>query len=107
MSEGSMPADVEILSLSDKLIEDSMIILEKYPEGAFLIHKEEWPESIKTLSPLSLSVDSEGLYIKMKERFVDVWGIFIPREDSEKYLEKTNMPTYNKIVKCIYRYYAG
>jgi len=107
MSEGSMPTDNEIVSLSDQLISDSRIILKKYPEGSFLIHKEEWPESIKALSPLSLSANHEGLYIKMKERFVDVWGIFIPREDSEGYLEKTNMPIYNKIVKCIYKYYAG
>ncbi len=106
MTEGSMPTDDEIVSLLDKLIDDSMVILKKYPVGGFLINEEEWPESIKALSPLSLSVDREGLYIKMKERFVDVWGIFIPREDSEKYLEKKTMPSYNRIVKGIYKFYA-
>jgi hypothetical protein len=105
-TEGSMPTDDEIVSLSDKLIDDSMIILKKYPEGEFIIHEEEWPESIKALSPLSLSVDREGLYIKTKERFVDVWGIFIPREDSEKYLEIT-IPSYKRIVKGIYKFYFG
>jgi len=107
MTEGSMPTDDEIISQSDKLIDDSMIILKKFPEGAFLIHEEEWPESIKALSPLSLSANREGLYIKTKERFVDVWGVFIPREDSDKYLEKTTMPSYNRIVKGIYKFYAG
>jgi hypothetical protein len=106
MTEGSMPTDDEIVSLSDKLIDDSMIILKKYPEGEFIIHEEEWPESIKALSPLSLSVDREGLYIITKERFVDVWGIFIPREDSEKYLEIT-IPSYKRIVKGIYKFYFG
>jgi len=33
MTEGSMPTDDKIISLSDKLIDDSMIILKKYPEG--------------------------------------------------------------------------
>jgi hypothetical protein len=105
MTEGSMPTDDEIVSLSDKLIDDSMRILKKYPEDAFLIHEEEWPESIKALSPLSLSVDREGLYIKTKQRFIEVWGVFIPREDSEKYLEKRTMPRYNRIVKGIYKFH--
>ena len=33
MTEGSMPTDDEIVSMSEKLIDDSMIILKKYPEG--------------------------------------------------------------------------
>ena len=107
MTKGSIPSDDAIISLSDKLIQDSMVILKKYPKGSFLIPEEEWPESIKALSPLSLSADREGLYIKTKERFVDVWGVFIPKEDSEKYLEKTTMPSYNRIEKGIYRFYAG
>ena len=90
MTKGSIPSDDAIISLSNNLIQDSMIILKKYPKGSFLIPEEEWPESIKALSPLSLSVDREGLYIKTKERFVDVWGVFIPKEDNEKYLEKIN-----------------
>jgi hypothetical protein len=107
MTEGSMPTDDEIVSLSDTLIDDSMTILKKYPEGAFLIPDEEWPESIKALSPLSLWVNGEGLYITTKKRFVDIWGIFIPREESEKYLDKTTMPSYNRIVSGIYKFYAG
>ena len=107
MTKGSIPSDDAIISLSDKLIQDSMVILKKYPKGSFLIPEEEWPESIKALSPLSLSADREGLYIKTKERFVDVWGVFIRKEDREKYLEKTTMPSYNRIVKGIYRFYAG
>jgi hypothetical protein len=71
MTEGSLPTDVEIVSLSDKLIDDSMVILKKYPVDAFLINEKEWPESIKALSPLSLSANREGLYIKTKERFVE------------------------------------
>jgi hypothetical protein len=106
MTEGSMPTDDEIASLSDKLIDDSMIILKKYPVGAFLINEEEWPKSIKALSPLSLWVNSEGLYILTKKRLVEGWGVFIPREDSEKYLEKTTMPSYNIIVKGIYEFYG-
>jgi hypothetical protein len=65
------------------------------------------PQSVKTLSPLSLSVDREGLYIKTKERFVDVWGVFIPREDSEKYREEKTMPSYKRIVNGVYKFYAG
>jgi hypothetical protein len=30
-------------------------------------------------------VNHEGLYILTKKRFVEGWGVFIPREDSEKY----------------------
>ena len=41
MTEGSMPTDEKIISLSDKLTDDSMTLLRKYPEGAFLIHEEE------------------------------------------------------------------
>jgi len=106
MTEGSIPTDNEIISLSDKLIDDSMIILNKYPEGAFLLDEEEWPESIKTLSPLSVWSNSEGLYILTKKQFVQGWGVFIPREDSEKYLEKTTMPSYNMIVKGVYKFYG-
>jgi hypothetical protein len=106
MTEGSMPTDDEIVSLSDKLIDDSMVILKKYPVDASLKNEEEWPESIKALSPLSLWATREGLYITTKERFVQGWGIFIPREDSEKYIEKTTMPSYKRIVKGIYRFYA-
>ena len=107
MTEGSMPTDDEVAFLSDKLIDDSMIILNKYPVGAYDINEEEWPKSIKALSPLSISADTEGLYITTKKRFVDVWGVFIPREDSKKYLENTTMPSYNRIVKGIYKFYAG
>lgn len=106
MTKGSMPTDDEIVSLSDKLIDDSMIILKKYPVDAFLINEEEWPKSIKALSPLSLWVNSEGLYILTKKRFVEGWGVFIPREDSKKYLEKTTIPSYNIIVKGIYKFYG-
>lgn len=105
-SEGSMPTDKKIISLSDKLIDDSMIILKKYPVNASHINEEEWPECIKALSPLSLWVNCEGLYILTKKQFVVGRGVFIPREDSEKYLEKTTMPSYNRIVKGIYEFYA-
>ena len=101
-----MPTDDEIISLSEKLIDDSMIILKKYPVEAFIIDEEERPESIKALSPLSLWVNDEGLYILTKKRFVEGWGVFIPREDSEKYLEKTTMPGYRRIAKGIYKFYA-
>ena len=101
-----VPKDEEIASLSAKLIEDSMIILNKYPLGAYSINEEEWPESIKSLSPLSLWVNKEGLYILTKKRFVEGWGVFIPREDSEKYLEKSTIPGYDRIVKGIYIFYA-
>jgi len=106
MTEGSMPTDDEILSLSNKLIDDSLIILKKYQVDTFLKNEEEWPESIKALSPLSLWVNHEGLYILTKKQFVVGRGVFIPREDSEKYLEKTTMPSYNRIVKGIYKFYA-
>ena len=106
MTEGSMPSDEELVSISEKLIDDSKIILKKYPVEASLINEEEQPESIKALSPLSLWVNHEGLYILMKKRFVEGWGVFIPREDSEKYLEKTTIPSYDRIVKGIYKFYA-
>jgi len=106
MTEGSMPSDEELVSISEKLIDDSKIILKKYPVEAFLKNKEEWPESIKALSPLSLWVNQEGLYILTKKRFVEGWGVFIPREDSEKYLEKTTLPSYDRVVKGIYKFYA-
>ncbi len=101
-----MPTDDEIVSLSERLIEDSMIILREYPVDAFLKNEEEWPESIKALSPLSLWVNNEGLYFLTKKQFVIGRGVFIPREDSEKYLEKTTMPSYSRIVKGIYKFYA-
>ena len=106
MTEGSMPSDEELVSISEKLIDDSKIILKKYPVEASLINKEELPESIKALSPLSLWVNQEGLYILTKKRFVEGWGVFIPREDSEKYLEKTTLPSYDRVVKGIYKFYA-
>jgi hypothetical protein len=93
MTEGSMPTNDEIVSMSEKLIDDSRIILQKYTEEAFLI-VEEQPESIKALSPLSLWVNHEGLYILTKKRFVEGWGVFIPREDNERYLENPTMPPY-------------
>lgn len=106
MTEVSMPSDEELVSISEKLIDDSKIILKKYPVEASLINEEEWPESIKALSPLSLWVNQEGLYILTKKRFVEGWGVFIPREDSEKYLEKTTLPSYDRVVKGIYKFYA-
>ena len=106
MTEGSMPSDEEIVSLSGKLIDDSKIILKKYPVEASLTNEEEQPESIKALSPISLWVNQEGLYILMKKRFVQGWGVFIPREDSERYLENTTIPSYDRIATCIYKFYA-
>jgi len=106
MTEGSMPSDEELVSISEKLIDDSKIILKKYPVEASHINEEEWPESIKALSPLSLWVNNEGLYILMKKRFVEGWGVFIPREDSEKYLEETTIPSYDRIVKGVYKFYG-
>jgi hypothetical protein len=96
----------ELVSISEKLIDDSKIILKKYPTEASLINEGERPSSIKALSPLSLWVNREGLYILTKKRFVEGWGVFIPREDSEKYLKKTTMPSYDRIVKGIYTFYA-
>ncbi len=104
MTKGNIPTDEEIISVSDKLIDDLMIILKKFPEEKFRIPEEDWPKGIRSLSPLSVLVDSEGLYIITKETFVDVWGVFIPREDSER---KTTMPSYNRVMKGIYRFYAG
>ena len=106
ITEGSMPSDEELISISEKLIDDSEIILKKYPVEAFHIDEGEWPESIKALSPLSLWVNHEGLYILTKKEFVVGRGVFIPREDSEKYLEKTDIPSYDRIVKGIYKFYA-
>ena len=106
MTEGSMPSDEEIVSLSEKLIDDSKIILKKYPVEASLTNEEEQPESIKALSPISLWVNQEGLYILTKKRFVQGWGVFIPREDSERYLENTTIPSYNRIATGIYKFYA-
>jgi hypothetical protein len=80
MTEGSMPSDEKLVSISEQLIDDSKIILKKYPVEASLINEEEWPESIKSLSPLSLWVNQEGLNILTKKRFVEGWGVFIPRE---------------------------
>jgi hypothetical protein len=105
-TDGSVPTDDEIALLSDRLIDDSMVILKKYPASSSLINEEEWPESIKALSPLSLWVDREGLYILTKKRFVEGWGVFIPREESEKHLEKTTIPSYSRVAKGIYKFYA-
>jgi hypothetical protein len=106
MTEGKMPTDEEIVAISENLIDDSVIILQKYPVEASLTNEEDRPESIKALSPLSLWVNQEGLYILTKKRFVEGWGIFIPREDTEKYIEKTTMPSYNRIAKGIYKFYV-
>jgi hypothetical protein len=106
MTEGGMPSDEELISISEKLIDDSKIILRKYPVEASLINEEERPKIIKALSPLSVWVNHEGLYILTKKRFVEGWGVFIPREDSEKYLEKITIPSYDRIVKGIYIFYA-
>jgi hypothetical protein len=106
MTEGSMPSDDKLISISEQLIDDSKRILKKYPVEASLRDEEEWPESIKSISPLSLWVNQEGLYILMKKRFVEGWGVFIPREDSDKYLENTTLPSYDRVMKGIYTFYA-
>jgi hypothetical protein len=106
MTEGSMPSDDQIASLSDRLIDDAMTVLKSYPAGTLLENREAWPETIRALSPLSLWVGHEGVYIKSKQRFVESWGLFIPREDSEKYLEQTTIPSYSRITKGVYKYYA-
>jgi len=106
MTEGQIHKDETIIALSDQLIADSKILLKKYPAEAFTINEDEWPASIQALSPLSLSANREGLHIRTKERFVESWGIFIPREDSEKYSEQASMPLYDKIADGVYKFYA-
>lgn len=106
MTEGQMPTDDTLIALSDQLIADSKILLKKYPAEAYTINEDEWPESIKSVSPLSLSANREGLHIRTKERFVESWGIFIPREDSDKYSEQASMPLYDRIVDGVYKFYA-
>jgi hypothetical protein len=101
-----MPKDDEIVSLSQILLDDSMTILEKYQGDGFTPNDEEWPASIKALSPLSLWVSREGLYIITKKQFMVRRGIFIPREDHEQYLEGTTMPSYRRIASGIYGFYA-
>jgi hypothetical protein len=106
MTEGSMPSDDEIVSLSNTLIDDSLRILKRYPVDSLFLNDEEWPESIKALSPLSLWINHEGLYIITKKQFVVRRGVFIPREDSQEYSENTSMPSYTRIAAGIYKFYA-
>lgn len=106
ITEGSMPPDDEIAALSERLIVDSMKVLRLHPPGTLLENSEAWPESIRTLEPLSLWVGREGLYIHTRQRFVESWGIFIPREGSEKLLEKDTLPSYTRVTQGVYKFYA-
>ena len=106
MTDGSIPSDEKLVSISEVLFADSKTILNNYSVEASSINEEDWPESIKSLSPLSLWVNQEGLYILTKKRFVEGWGVFIPREEGEKYLKNTTIPSYDRIANGIYKFHA-
>ena len=103
--QGREISDEEILKISDQLLADSEILLAKYDVGSIVMDKSHWPESIKNLSPMTVSVVREGLQIKTQININKEWGILVTRSHVVQNMQTSGMPVYRKISKRIYRYY--
>jgi hypothetical protein len=105
--EGSMPNEDEIASYSNELKQEAKLLFDKYPKNDTWIDKTKWPPTIRKLSPLNIYVEDEGLYLEFKQDFVQAWGIFIPRNDSDFSPTEGHDPSFKKIKTGIYSYYVA
>src|SRR5688572_13877146 len=73
---------------------------------ASTVPSESWPMVISTLSPKSVRVASEGVYIEMSSRFSEEAGFFVPRNPGAFNPVSGGDPEYERINGIVFAYYT-
>jgi hypothetical protein len=85
------------------IIEDAKIILVDAPIGP--LESFAWPNSFNVLSPKSVRVAEEGLYIVTYSFFVEESGVFVARELAEFDWEVSPGPSFLQIKDGLFEYH--
>ncbi len=85
------------------IIEDAKIILVNAPIGP--LESSAWPNSFIVLSPKSIRVAEEGLYIVTYSFFVEESGVFVARDLAEFEREARFDPHFLQIKDALFEYY--
>jgi len=72
---------------------------EDYPEH---IESWNWPAEIRGLTPKSVWLTRDGLYIKLGEMFVRAWGLFILPSASTFHPPEKGDPSYRQLEGRVY-----
>lgn len=75
----SVPSDAP--SNADAFVEAARQVLAQHPEPATL-ERGAWPDALEAVSPTTLVVTDEGLFIVTSRRFTEEAGYFVPRDAS-------------------------
>ena len=85
------------------IIEDAKMILVNAPIGP--LESSAWPNSFVALSPISIRVAEEGLYIVTYSFFVEESGIFAARDLAEFDWEVRHDPNFLQIKDGLFEYH--
>ena len=88
---------------ADAIIEDAKDILLKAPIGP--LDSSTWPNSLTVLSPKSIRVAEDGLYIVTYSFFVEESGLFVVRDLAEFNWEAHFDPHFLQIKDALFEYY--
>ena len=73
--------------------------------GSFgVVPTSRWPATIRMLQPQSVSTDSQGVYVKMGELFVEEWGYFVPWNAVAFDPSASGDPSYRALGSDVYWY---
>lgn len=93
--------DITSTDLDPRLLEDAIHLIQENENGVLPL--TGLPQSIEKLEPMSLRIESSGLYIILWRRFTDEGGVFIPKDNGMAFDSSTN-PGYRMVRKDVYFY---
>jgi len=105
--ERNIPEHSKLIDKYSQLIQESDRILMDVSGKGSIIKTNEWPNTIKQLSPEKVYYGEEGLYLMYKDRYVEEWGIFILLDNTDFIPEESGDPSYNIITNRIYNYHIA
>lgn len=86
------------------IIKDAKVILVDAPIGP--LQSSAWPKSFAVLSPKSIRVAEEGLYIVTYSFFVEESGLFVARELDKFDWEARHDPEFLQIRGALFEYHV-
>lgn len=67
------------------------------------IEKENWPDTIKSLDPLSVRKTIDGIYIQLDESWVEESGLFLPFKGVK--MNNNSDPNFKQLDQNVYSYH--
>jgi hypothetical protein len=88
----------------DTILSDARLVLRSAPVGP--LERSDWPESITAISPESVRVTDEGLYIVTYSFFVEESGFFVARDLAHFEWKQRGDPTFVQIRDALFEYHV-